>query len=381
MAILNLQRRSRELGRIRIGQQVAVGTAGKTRPTKLDRFRLTSASRALLDKAAALYGGEVIEWINGGVTQYEVITTATRLPVLVPPQPVSQYYELWSGGGCQRRCDGETELLTDKACLCSPDPEERECKPTTRLNVVLRDVEGVGVWRLETHGYYAATELPSTAEFLAKGGGYIAGWLSLEERLIKRAGQTRRFMVPILEVDITPAALMAGDSPPAVLSAAAPTPQLPAAVTPAGPVVTPQDIADAADLDQLRALYTRARAAGHLNEALASALAARAAGLEQPPAVEPSEPAASAAPLTPTEFDPSRSNPGSWHDHGHPHAGRILAWHPACTLPACTTDWAGKQHHEEHHEPDEDCEYCRKETVLRAKAAVPIITGGEPDDA
>ncbi|WP_324606092.1 hypothetical protein [Streptomyces sp. NRRL WC-3725] len=91
----------------------------------MDRFRFTSASRPLLEKVAALYGGTVADWTpaNGGPAAHEVITDARRVPILVPPQPVSQYYELWSGGGCQRRCDGITELLTDRACPCGPDPE------------------------------------------------------------------------------------------------------------------------------------------------------------------------------------------------------------------------------------------------------------------
>lgn len=210
MTILTLQKRSRELGRIRIGQQVE-SSNGKMRPEKLDRFRITSASMPLIERIAELYGGEARPWDNNGSAQFEVITTSTRLPVLVPPQPVSQYFEQWSGGGCQRRCDGVTELLKDRPCVCGPDPEDRVCKPTTRLNVILRDVEGIGVWRLESHGYYSASELPEVAEFLARAGGYIPAWLSLEERTVIREGKTRRWMVPILEVDVTPAELLAGN--------------------------------------------------------------------------------------------------------------------------------------------------------------------------
>lgn len=257
MPILTLQQRSRELGRIRIGQKVATGE-GKSRPVKLDRFRLTSASKALLENVAELYGGDVVAWNGAGSEQWEVITTATRLPVMVPPQPVSQFYELWSGGGCVRRCDGERELLSEKPCLCSPDPEERECKPTTRISLVLRDVQGVGVWRLESHGYYAATELPSTVEFLARGRGYIEGWLSLEERIIKRTGQpTRRFMVPTLEVAITPAALMAGDGPAGALT----TGSEPAAALPAASeYVTVEQVMAATSIEHLRALHDHAKA-------------------------------------------------------------------------------------------------------------------------
>jgi hypothetical protein len=296
MPILTLQRRSRELGRIRIGQQVATGTEGKMRPAKLEQFRLTSASRPLLEKAAALYGGEVVEWNNNGSAQFEVFTTSTRLPVLVPPQPVSQFFELWSGGGCQRRCDGERELLTDQACLCSPDPEDRQCKPTTRLNVVLRDVEGVGVWRLESHGYYAATELPSTAEFLAQQAGYIAGWLSLEARTVLRNGKTKRFAVPIIEVDVTPAAIMAGGAGPAALAAAPATPA-PSVAQP----VTLAEVQAAASLEDLRVLWDRARHGGQRDDkALADAVRARAAELDRAKTEPPAEASAAPADTTPT---------------------------------------------------------------------------------
>lgn len=263
MPILNLQRRARELGRIRTGA-VTQSSNGKLRPTKLDRFRLTSPSRELLDKVAALYGGEVREWTpqNGGSSQWEVLTTSTRLPVLVPPQPVSQYYESWSGGGCQRRCDGVTELLSDKPCLCSPDPQQRECKPTTRLNVVLAEVEGIGVWRLESHGYYSAVELPEVAEFLASTKGYVAAWLALEERVVKRGGETKRFMVPTLEVDVTPAALLAGAVTAPALKQAGPQ-ALPAAtgvVQDDGSMLSA--VAAAATREDLTALWEEAERVG-----------------------------------------------------------------------------------------------------------------------
>src|SRR5688500_12762162 len=212
MPIIDLQVRLRELGRIRIGQKVATAS-GKTRPAKLDRFRLTSPSRELLERVAKQYGGTVAPWTpDGGAGQYEVLTDATRMPIHVPPQPVSQYYELWSGGGCQRRCDGQTDLLKDRPCICGPDPQQRQCKPTTRLNVVLSEIEGVGVWRLESHGYYAALELPGVAELLAQTKGYVPAFLGLEQRTAKRDGKTLHWMVPTIDVAITPTALIAGSA-------------------------------------------------------------------------------------------------------------------------------------------------------------------------
>lgn len=221
MPIIDLQQRQRELGRIRIGQK-ATGSNGKERPAKLDKFRFTSASEPLISAIAALYGGEVLPWENDGLSQFEVFTQASRVPILLPPQPISQWYELWSGGGCQRRCDGRTNVLKDSPCVCPSDPLERAtlaaqgraCKPTTRLNVLLRDVPGIGVWRLESHGFHSAVELPMVAEFLARAteaGTYLPADLALVRRSSKTPGVGKReWMVPVIEVGATPRELMSG---------------------------------------------------------------------------------------------------------------------------------------------------------------------------
>jgi hypothetical protein len=278
MPILVLQQRLRELGRIRIGQKVATAKGG-TRPAKLDRFRLTSPSRELLDRVAAKYGGTVAPWTpDGGAEQFEVITDAKRMPIHVPPQPVSQYFELWSGGGCQRRCDGITELLKDRPCICGPDPEQRQCKPTTRLNVVLSEIEGVGVWRLESHGYYAALELPGVAELLAQAGGYVEAFLGLEQRTAKRDGKTQHWIVPTIDLPITPAALMAGSA--AAGPAVAGGPQRAAIEAPRPDYLGVAR--EATTSAAVRELYEQAVAAGHMNKQLADALTARAAELGAP---------------------------------------------------------------------------------------------------
>ena len=102
MALLDIQRRGQQLGRIRIGQQVPASTPGKMRPAKLDTFRFTTQSRHAADAIAELYGGTVQDWNN----EFEVITGQSAIGVTVPPrdQVVSQWYELWNKGGCLRRC-------------------------------------------------------------------------------------------------------------------------------------------------------------------------------------------------------------------------------------------------------------------------------------
>ncbi|MGQ4351952.1 recombination directionality factor [Streptomyces drozdowiczii] len=273
MPILDLQRRMRQLGEIRIGHVVKTGRTSQktgkeiTRPAKLNNFRFTSPSREILAEVANLYGGEVVPWTpaNGGPSEFEVYSTTNRLPVLIPPRDaVSQWYELYAGSKCQRRCDGVTEHKRDRPCLC--DPENRECKITTRVNVMLRDVPALGQWLLITKGYYAATELPPAAELLSQAGGYVAGWLGMEEKLVQRDEGPARFMVPTLDVEITPAALMAGQvtGAPAVASG----PERPAieagtAGVPAGP---PKDFLleakQAATQGEVLAIFQAAKDAG-----------------------------------------------------------------------------------------------------------------------
>lgn len=218
--LLDLQRRYRELGRIRLGVKGEKGA-----PRRLNEFRLTSAAFELLERVAELYGGEVREWAGAPTEgkQWEVLTGTDRLDVLIAPgEPISQNWELWTGGGCLRRCDGFT-MADGSACQCPSDLEDRlelskkgnACKPTSRLSVVLPRVPDVGVWRVESHGVNAAVELPGTVDLMRKAleaGIPIPGQLRIDQRTSKKDGQTHHFVVPVLELPtLTVEALMSGD--------------------------------------------------------------------------------------------------------------------------------------------------------------------------
>jgi hypothetical protein len=255
MPIIDLQRRLREIGRIRIGQQVPItnpkpGSKAKSRPVKLETFRLTSRDQRTIDAAAALYGGEVQPWAEQP-GQWEVITQTAEVPILVPPGglALTQWYELWSGGGCKRRCDGQTEYVGDQGCLC--DPEQRECSIHTRLSVVLSDLQGLGVWRLDTQGWYAATEIGSVVPLLegaAERGRFLPARLRLEQRQVLKNGKTNKFAVPVIDIDVTVGqmrALVSGAQPVAELTGPtaeelAPSGLTPVADAPDGPSVGDQ---------------------------------------------------------------------------------------------------------------------------------------------
>ncbi len=294
--ILDLQRRMRQLGEIRIGHTVATtdknGNPAK-RPAKLDKFRVTSASRPILEQVAALYGGEVRPWTpaNGGPSEFEVYTTVDRLPVLVPPRDaVSQWYELYQGSKCVRRCDGVTEQKLDRPCLCNP--EKRDCKITTRVNVMLRDLPALGQWLLITKGYYAGTELPPAAELLAQGGGYVAGWLGMEAKSVVTDRGTNRFMVPTLDVEISPAELMSGQIRGAAQELAVAVPGRAAIeAAPAG-APAPDYVALARmsrDAKAVRDIWKTANGKGHMTPELSVALSELAARFAAPAVPVPDE--------------------------------------------------------------------------------------------
>jgi len=248
---LAIQRQARKLGNIRLGTKGAKGN-----PVKLDTFRLTSPAKGLIRQAADLYGGTVEAWDN----QWEVITDTAELAVYVPPQSVENlsWYELWSAGGLQRRCDGQ-HLNDGEPCQC--DPDNRECAPTTRLAVMLPEIGDIGIWLLTSTGYYAAKELGFTVNLIMKHmfdtGELLPATLTIDKREVKRPGQpAHQYTVPVLQlatrltelVGIAPpkptTGALSGESGTATPEVAAP----PAPPVPALPAEPPHDIEDADEL-------------------------------------------------------------------------------------------------------------------------------------
>ena len=223
MTLIDLQRRLKEIGRIRIGQQ-AVNQQGKSHPVKLETFRLTSPDERRIQQAAGMFGGRPELWADAPppMRQWQVVTETDQLDVVVPPGDMafSQNYETWSRGGCSKRCDGRWDVVNDLACSC--DPQARECDIHTRLSVMLRDLPGLGVWRLDTQGYYAAVELGGAVDVCTAAvarGQMLPARLRLEQRQVKRPGQgARKFAVPVLDVDVTIGALLAGAGAPQMLA-------------------------------------------------------------------------------------------------------------------------------------------------------------------
>lgn len=246
MGVLDVQRRSQQIGRIRIGQQVKTAKGGM-RPAKLDTFRFTTASKTTADAIAGLFGGTVRDWEG----QYEVITDRSEIGVTVPPRDavISQWYEKWTAGGCERRCDSQHEQISGGQCLCprAADPSDREavaeaalrraelskanppqaCKLVTRINVMIPDLPGLGVFRLDTGSFYAAGESGDKADLMEvarERNIFLPANLRIEQRKRISGGQTKKYPVPVLEILSTFRAIATGQ-----LEAAGMAAQLPPA--------------------------------------------------------------------------------------------------------------------------------------------------------
>ena len=259
--IIDLQRRLREAGRIRLGEKVETRD-GKLRPAKLAQFRITCPDELTIRTIAAVYGGEPRPWDGAPVgEQWELYTEATALDVIVPPVDVawSQFFENWSGGVCRNRCDGVTDWKNDTICSC--DMDSPACKPTSRLGVILTAIDGIGIFRLETHGWNGAQELNGAIEMLRiiqDRGQMVPARLLLEQRQQKKVGsdgkvQTLNFAVPVLDLRVNLAAL----------TSAGQTPQLgaPSAAPSAVPYVTPipttaEDVEPPSVAEQMQAAKT-----------------------------------------------------------------------------------------------------------------------------
>jgi hypothetical protein len=208
--ILTLQRQARELGRLRTGYT----TGEKSRPVRSDTWILTSHSEHYMRAAAEEFGGTCREVAADRQRRRRSGASSPTRPIdaIMPPgDPLSQTNELWSGGGCQRRCDGVTEQLSDSPCLClaqhgeqwHEQPKGKVCAATTRLNVILPDMPDVGIYRVETHSFYAANEIAATVDLIRNAtGGHAAVpiRLRIEQRQRVANGQTKKFPVVVVEL-------------------------------------------------------------------------------------------------------------------------------------------------------------------------------------
>lgn len=252
----DIETRAPEAGRIRLG--IKSGRAMKS----LDNFRFTSPFKDCIEAIADQYGGEVRAWSDPKASpnnQWEVLTNANQIEVFLPPSPVNTWYELYSGSGLLRRCDGAVCQIptqtgpnvwepVDSPCVCTAK-NVMECSPHTRLKVLLPNVPFRGTWRLETKGWNALKELPGMAELITQlnaSGSMVRVALGIEKRSQMRPSGKRNFVTPTLTMLDSPNQILSGAA--TVRGLSAPAPALPPTLDVSPLVVAldrPDDIIDA----------------------------------------------------------------------------------------------------------------------------------------
>jgi hypothetical protein len=312
---LTLQRQARELGRLRAGTFEAPN-GGRGRPTRSKTWILTSHQRDYLAAAADEWGGEVHEWTPQGSTTsaWRLITDSDAVDAILPPgDPLSQHYEMWSRGGCQRRCDGETEQLAAKPCFCLAEfgeefhlePPEKACRPHTRLSVILPNIPDLGVWRMESKGFYAANEIAASIDLIRQAtGGTVMVPIRLRIEPRKRVAQGKTKQYPVIVVEIrgaTAGQILSGSAPVAALASGT-NGSLPAIEAPSPERLTPEKVlgfvALCLNVEQVRQLWNDAKRDDALTPEVEVALKARAEEVSPVrPVSAPPAPAVVDAPL------------------------------------------------------------------------------------
>jgi hypothetical protein len=265
--IAGLAFRGRELGRLRMGEKVDTGRKKDGRPVyrpeKLDTWRLTSTDWRRIKAAADAYGGEPETWAEApgwnaekqtGARQFQVTVTADAIPVQVPdPVEWDQAMEAWTAGERTRRCN-RVVMDTGEECACAVDVDAGRtppCKPYTRVRLILPELPGFGFWRLESHGWEAARELPPMVVLAAQFGRRETYLLRIDYRARQIKGPDGKPMtvsipVPVLDLQRTPAevfALAASEYPPAGMLERPPAVPASGEAPPAAAGASPQEAA------------------------------------------------------------------------------------------------------------------------------------------
>jgi hypothetical protein len=185
----------------------------KGEPRRLSTWRLTSPDVGLIEQAAALYGGKPEPWESPTGGQFQLTTSTAELPVLVLVNySLRQSYELRTSPTLvERRCDG-VELENGEPCICAAEGEDK-CALITRLTVALPELTTLLGWRLESKGENAARELLGSLELVqgvAQGRPFVPAKLRIVERRGNVNGQAVRYIVPVLDCQVSYQALASG---------------------------------------------------------------------------------------------------------------------------------------------------------------------------
>lgn len=193
-----------EHGRIRLGEK-----GGRGGRTALKTFRFTSSDGDAIEALSRLYGGVARRWEDPKASpkkQWEVISEADEIEVLVPQGALTIQYERWGGGGMLSYCDGEEVVVYKgeheevKDCVCLAKGEML-CDVSVKLRCILPELPTFGgTWRLQSKSEFVAREMPAIEKLLqgVQTQTIVPARIRLEER--QTQGGKHQFIVPKLEI-------------------------------------------------------------------------------------------------------------------------------------------------------------------------------------
>ena len=151
-------------------------------------------------------------------------------------------------------------------------PKGDVCDSKSRLKVLLPDMPGLGVWRMETGSYYATDEIAGMVDVIRSSVGdqqLVPVRLRIEPRMRVAEGQTKQFIVPVLELrGVTAGELLSGNITRAAIGGA----PAPAAAIEAGRPDYLAEAQAATTAEQVMEVFNRANEARHVTPELYAAL-------------------------------------------------------------------------------------------------------------
>jgi hypothetical protein len=201
----SLARRIPIVAKLKSGAKTANGA-----PKSIDKWRATTSSRPWAENFANRYGGEVKAFTAGNSPhQWEVFSDAAEVSIALLDEGYSIAYELWSAGGCQRRCDGVTASVlsttgpdnveyVDSPCICDRKGV-LECSLKSRLTFVMPDLPFAGGCVYETSSKNFAEESQGMLALIQQmqARGVTRGVLRLEQR---KSSGGRRYTIAVVGV-------------------------------------------------------------------------------------------------------------------------------------------------------------------------------------
>ncbi|MER8014260.1 hypothetical protein ACIQ7S_03610 [Streptomyces griseoluteus] len=185
------------VGRLHSGT-TELNDKGKAVPVALSEWRFSTAEPSVADTVADLFGGTpTVDEDSTNENNIDVLTTATKIPVIIPAGGVHWDMKQWINGKLKHHCDGfdilshADEDKIGQPCGCPKLFDERKGlarddegpNPSITVTFQLADAPELGAFKFQTGSwtlFKIIHEAEDDVELIGKGGP-VYGFLELEQ--------------------------------------------------------------------------------------------------------------------------------------------------------------------------------------------------------